>query len=335
MPPPPVRMAESGSPLLIVSADDYGLTEKVSRAILKAHRGGIVTSTSVLALAPAFEQSVRWLGEVPRLGVGVHLAAVGEDPPLLSAAEIPSLVDRRGRLRASWRQFVPLLTGGRIDPADLRREFAAQLERVAAAGVAVDHLDTHHDLHRWPSVRDTVIELAARHQIRAVRISRSASRSPSGLAQRRLAHTAQRRCRARGLLYPEASAGNDAPGQLDLPATIRALHRLAATRARSAELITHPGGPDDPDRARYAWGYRWDDELASLTSGTVRHTVKEYRFRLGTFADLVSATGRSDGATSAGLAEGTEIGVAGAAPGGWRRGLDPTGTDTPPGQSAR
>jgi chitin disaccharide deacetylase len=324
--PPPVRMAESGSRLLIVSADDYGLTEKVSRAILKAHRGGVVTSTSVLALAPAFEQSVRWLGEVPRLGVGVHLAAVGEDPPLLSAAEIPSLVDRRGRLRASWRQFVPLLTGGRIDPADLRREFAAQLERVTAAGVVADHLDTHHDLHRWPSVRDAVLDLAERHQIAAVRMSRSSAHSPSGVAQRRLARVAQRRCRARGLVYPEVSAGNDVPGQLDLPATIRALHRLAVTRAPSAELITHPGGPDDPDRARYAWGYRWDDELASLTSGTVRHAVKEYGFRLGSFADLPGATSRG------GRTPETSVRPASQDP---TATLDPTGTDTPPGPSAR
>jgi chitin disaccharide deacetylase len=286
---PTARRADVGSRLLIVSADDYGLTEKVSRAILKAHRGGIVTSTSVLALAPAFEISVPWLSEVPRLGVGAHLAAVGEDPPLLSAAEIPTLVDRRGRLRVGWRQFVPLLTGGRIDPADLRREFAAQLERIVAAGVTVDHLDTHQDLHRWPSVRDVVIDLAARHQIGAVRICRSSAHSPSGMAQRRLAHGFQRRCRARSIAFTEAAAGNDEPGQLDLPATIRALHRLAATRARSAELITHPGGPDDPDRARYDWGYRWDDELAALTSGTVRHAVKEYGFGLGTFADLAQA----------------------------------------------
>jgi len=292
--PPPVPTAETGARLLIVSADDYGLTEKVSRAILKAHRGGIVTSTSVLALAPAFDRSVRWLSEVPRLGVGAHLAAVGEDPPLLSAAEIPTLVDRRGRLRAGWRQFVPLLTGGRIDPADLRREFAAQLERIAAAGVVVDHLDTHQDLHRWPSVRDAVLELAVRHDIGAVRVCRSGAHSPTGMAQRRLAHAAERRCRARAIAFPEAAAGNDQPGQLDLPATIRALHRLAVTRARSAELITHPGGPDDPDRERYAWGYRWDDELAALTSGTLRHAVKEYGFRLGTFADLPTASGRAE-----------------------------------------
>ncbi len=292
--PPPVRSTESGRRLLIVSADDYGLTDKVSRAILNAHRRGIVTSTSVLVLPPAFERCAAWLGDVPRLGVGAHLAAVGEDPPLLSAPEIPTLVDRRGRLRTGWRQLLPLLTGGRIDPADLRREFAAQLERLTAAGVRVDHLDTHQDLHRWPVVRNVVLDLADRHGIPAIRICRTSSHSPSGMASRRLARGLERRCRDRGIAYPETSGGADEPGQLDLPATIRALHHMAVSRAASAELVTHPGGPDDPDRARYAWGYRWDDELAALTSGTVGHAVKEYGFVLGTFSDLAGTTRSAD-----------------------------------------
>ncbi|MCA1656407.1 MAG: ChbG/HpnK family deacetylase, partial [Actinobacteria bacterium] len=36
--------------LLIVNADDYGLTEGISRGILRAHRQGIVTSTSAIAV---------------------------------------------------------------------------------------------------------------------------------------------------------------------------------------------------------------------------------------------------------------------------------------------
>ena len=70
--------------------------------------------------------------------------------------------------------------------------------------------------------------------------------------------------------------------------------------------MTHPGGADDPDRARYPWGYRWDEELAALTSGTVGHAVKEYGFTLGTFRDLVAppvrrcpaAAGRGRGMTA-------------------------------------
>lgn len=74
-----------------MNADDYGLTPGVCEGILRAHREGIVTSTSVLTPAPAFEAHVGALRD-SGLAAGLHLAVVGEDPPLLSASEIPSLV---------------------------------------------------------------------------------------------------------------------------------------------------------------------------------------------------------------------------------------------------
>ena len=112
-----------------------------------------MTSTSVLALAPGFEPSAPALRDTDRIGVGAHLAAVGEDPPLLTAREVPSLVDRRGRLASSWRVFLPRMAARRIDPDDLRREFTAQVERITGAGLAPGHVDTHQHLHLWPGGR--------------------------------------------------------------------------------------------------------------------------------------------------------------------------------------
>jgi len=294
----PRRHSDSTGPtparLLILNADDYGLTEKVSRAILKAHRGGIVTSTSVLTLAPGFDRSVGWLRDAPRLGTGAHLAAVGEDPPLLSSTEIPTLVDKKGRLRLSWKQFLPRAAAGRIDADDLRREFAAQIERIQAAGLTIDHFDTHQNLHLWPMVGRVVMDLGDLHDIKTIRVTRSNAPSPVGLTVRALAFGLERRCRARGWSFARASTGLDEAGNLDLPSMIRALHRLAATGAPSAELATHPGEPNDPERERYRWNYSWDAEFAALTSGTVRHAVKEYGFTLGTFGDLAGPGANSD-----------------------------------------
>ncbi len=273
--------------LLVVNADDYGLTEGVSRAILDAHRDGIVTSTSVLALAPGFAPSVGWLQDAPGLGTGAHLAAVGEDPPLLSAREVPTLVDKKGRMWSSWRVFLPRAAAGRIDPDDLRREFGAQIEAIAGAGVTIDHLDTHQNIHLWPMVSDVVLELGEQHGVRTVRVTRSTAKSPVGITVKRLATRLEGLLRERGWVWPEASTGLDEAGCLELGAMVGALSRLAATGARSAELATHPGGADDPARERYRWSYQWEDELAALRSATVRAAVDELGFELGTFADLV------------------------------------------------
>jgi predicted glycoside hydrolase/deacetylase ChbG (UPF0249 family) len=273
--------------LLIVNADDYGLTTAVSEGILRAHRTGIVTSTSVLALAPGFRPSAPWLRDAATsLGVGAHLAVVGEDPPLLSAREIPTLVDRRGRLPHSWRRLLPRLLARRVDPADIGREFGAQLDAIRAEGLRVDHLDTHQHVHLWPGVREVVLDLAVREGVPAVRITRSAARSPVGVTVRRLAARLAAEAAADGLAFPEDAAGLDEAGRLDEPAVLHALERLAASPAGTVELSAHPGGHEDPDRHRYRWGYRWGAELDALCAPAVQAAIEHCGFRLGTYADL-------------------------------------------------
>jgi predicted glycoside hydrolase/deacetylase ChbG (UPF0249 family) len=275
--------------LLIVNADDYGLTPGVSRAILRAHRDGIVTSTSALVLAPGFAASAPALRDTPGIGVGAHLAAVGEDPPLLSAREVPTLVDGRGRLASSWRVFLPRMAAGRIDPEDVRREFTAQVDCLQDAGLVLDHVDTHQHVHLWPTVGAVVLDVADKAGIGAVRIIRSARWGPVGLTVRGLAVRLERRARARSLRFPADATGLDEAGTLERERLLAALGRLARSRARSAELATHPGEAGDADLDRYRWGYVWDRELAALVDPAVRERVAEAGFRLGTYADLGEA----------------------------------------------
>ncbi len=270
--------------LLIVNADDYGLTEGISRGILRAHREGLVTSTSVLAVGPAFAATGPWLRDAERLGVGVHLAVVGEDPPLLTAAEIPTLVDRRGRLSSSWRAFLLRAATGRVDPADLRRELAAQLERVAGLGRPITHLDSHQHVHLWPLVARVVIDLAKAHRIAAIRVPRSDGRRWAGHAVNGLARLLAARATAAGLRFPARFWGFDEAGRLGAADVHAALGRLDGT----GELCAHPGERDEPAR-RYAWGYRWDDELRVLTDPALRRAIAARGVELGTFAALGAA----------------------------------------------
>jgi len=275
--------------LLIVNADDYGLTPGVSRAILRAHRDGIVTSTSALALAPGFAHSAPALRDTAGIGVGAHLAAVGEDPPLLSAREVPTLVDRRGRLASSWRVFLPRVAAGRIDVEDVRREFTAQIDCLRDAGLVLDHVDTHQHVHLWPAVGAVVLDVAEKAGIGALRIIRSAAWGPVGVTVRRLSARLEHRARARGLVFPATATGLDEAGTLEREHLLAALGRLGRDGGPSAELATHPGEAGDPDLDRYRWGYVWDRELAALVDPTVRRRVAEAGFRLGTYADLGEA----------------------------------------------
>ena len=156
--------------LLVVTADDLGLTAGVNDAVRQAHVHGVVTATSLLAVGSAFDDAARVLRDHPALEVGAHLALVGEDPPLLSAREVPTLVDRTGRFPLSYRTVVARGVAGRVDPDDVRRELGAQLERVRGIGLPVTHVDTHQHTHLWPTVARVVTELALAAGVPAVRL---------------------------------------------------------------------------------------------------------------------------------------------------------------------
>lgn len=273
---------------LIVNADDYGLTNGVSRAILRAHREGIVTSTSALALGPAFATTAAWLADVPELGIGAHLAVVGEDPPLLSAREIPSLVGRDGKLDLSWRQFLRRAALRRVDIADVERELTAQLDCIVAAvgRGRLTHLDTHQHLHLWPPIGRLLLDLARRHDVHAVRGPSAFGRGAKAAAVRRLGRRFASRATAAGVRLPDEFVGFDDGGQTDTDRLVALIADLTRTPAVTAEIGIHPGEHGDPDLARYEWGYRWGDELDALVSPRVRAAVDASGFTLGTFAAL-------------------------------------------------
>ena len=244
------------SRLLIVSADDLGLTDGVCRAVARGFAEGVVTSTSLLAVGRAFGSAVRVLRDAPGLDAGAHLAMVGEDPPLLTSREIPTLVNKQGRFPLSYRTVLARGFARRIDPEDVRREFTAQLQRIRAAGVHVSHLDTHQHVHLWPAVGRVVTELARQQGIAAVRTPASHRVLPVGFGVNVLASRLRRRLSAAGLATTDSYTGLDEAG--------------------------------DPDLARFTWGYRWSDELAMLLAPRTRTLIDAAGFRLAGFADLTA-----------------------------------------------
>jgi len=135
--------------LLLINADDFGMCHAVNAAIMQALQAGIVTSCSVMTPCPWALHALNWLQQTPSVHVGVHLTAVSEQPlyrwgPLISRAEVPSLIDEAGYFYAESRidEFL-----GQVELDELEKEFRAQIERVLAAGVQPTHLDSHCGIH--------------------------------------------------------------------------------------------------------------------------------------------------------------------------------------------
>ena len=139
----------------MVNADDFGFTPDVNQGIVEAHRGGILTATTLMANGDAFDDAVRLARETPALDIGCHLVLVG-GRSVVTGRPFPSTV---GRLLAA-------IASRQIRVYD---ELVAQLQGIASVGIHATHLDTHKHTHLAPPVLDAVARLSAEFGIRWVR----------------------------------------------------------------------------------------------------------------------------------------------------------------------
>jgi predicted glycoside hydrolase/deacetylase ChbG (UPF0249 family) len=128
--------------LLIVNADDFGLSPGVNRGIVQAHEQGIVTSASLMVRWPAAAEAAAYACAHPELSLGLHL-------------DLGQRAFRAGRYRALY-QVVPL-----DDPTAVAEEAARQLASFRRlVGRSPSHLDSHQHVHRRPTVGQPLAELA-------------------------------------------------------------------------------------------------------------------------------------------------------------------------------
>lgn len=249
---------------LIVNADDFGLTAGVSRGILRAHREGLVTSTTVLAsLAPQPELDAAAAGS--GLGLGLHFNLTW-GRPVSPAGTVPSLVDAEGRF---GRDLAALQERAR--PDDVRRECETQIEAFARRfGRPPTHLDSHHHVHRVPRVMDAVVDvvLAARLPLRS---------QDAGFRE-----GLRRHCIATADHFV-----GDAQAE-PYWTTERLLDQLATLPLGVTELMCHPGVFDE-DLAYSRYGRQREVELVALCDLEARATVRRLDIRLCHFGALDAA----------------------------------------------
>jgi len=128
--------------LLIVHADDVGVTHSVNAATIKALDTGLVTSASIMVPCPWFPEIADYAKSHPDLDLGLHLTLTSERVyyrwgPVAAKDKVPSLVDENGYFHHDWSATT------RINPKDVELELRAQIDRAYAMGVHPTHLDSH------------------------------------------------------------------------------------------------------------------------------------------------------------------------------------------------
>ena len=144
--------------LLIVNADDFGITEGATDAIVECHRAGSVTSTTLMTNMPAAQYAAQRAQENPALGVGLHFNLTLGRP--LAALHVNSLTDGQGAL-LSRRDLALRAITGRLRAAEIRNELDAQHAAMRALGLTPTHLDSHQHVHAIPGIFQVVANFAA------------------------------------------------------------------------------------------------------------------------------------------------------------------------------
>jgi len=147
---------------LILNADDFGLTPSINRAIGELRAAGAITSATLMAAGPAFDDAVAVAHAHPSLGVGCHIVLV-DGLPVSPPNTIPSLIGPDGKsFRPTLRSFLADLIRGRILAEDIAREALAQIEKLQRAGIRITHIDTHKHTHLGSPARRLAIRIGAR-----------------------------------------------------------------------------------------------------------------------------------------------------------------------------
>ncbi|HXE36110.1 MAG TPA: polysaccharide deacetylase family protein [Verrucomicrobiae bacterium] len=128
--------------LVIVHADDLGMTHSVNAASIKALETGLVTSASIMVPCPWFPEMAEYAKAHPDGDLGLHLTLTSERVfyrwgPVAPRDKVPSLVDSNGYFHLNWTETTP------IDAREVELELRAQIERAMAMGVRPTHLDSH------------------------------------------------------------------------------------------------------------------------------------------------------------------------------------------------
>lgn len=129
--------------LLIVHADDLGMTHSVNAATLKAFETGLVNSGSIMVPCPWLSEIAAYARANPQADLGLHLTLTSEWThfrwgPVTPKDRVTSLLDKDGYFRLTESEAAQ-----KADPKEVELEIRAQIERAKALGIVPTHLDSH------------------------------------------------------------------------------------------------------------------------------------------------------------------------------------------------
>lgn len=280
---------------LIVTADDFGSSTEVNRAVEQAAREGILTCASLMICGGARDDAVRRASSVPSLEIALHITLT-QGSPLSSRDSVPDLIGGDGHFKDSPTLLGLALQFSKEVQRQIETEVAAQFKAFEETGLVFNHVDCHHHLHVHPRLFDIILENATRHGLRSIRIPQEPWEISGPICKgnkgrnrfyRLVFKWLSARCRDKiqplGILSTDGVFGLYQTGELTEQWLSRLLDRLGDMPG-TFELYAHPS---------HEIGGHGYLELKALLSPKIRDKLEEMGIRLIRHMDMVQSNRRN------------------------------------------
>lgn len=133
----------AGAKLLIVHADDAGVSHSTNRAVIVGFEEQKINSTSIMVPCPWFPEIAEYAVNHPEYDFGLHLTYTSEWNTykwagISPSTEIQSLLNEQGYFYATTEEAVK-----HAKAKEVETEMRAQIEKAIAAGIHPSHFDSH------------------------------------------------------------------------------------------------------------------------------------------------------------------------------------------------
>lgn len=161
-------MERNNKPIrVIINADDLG-NSKVSNDIIYLLKKGIITSATLIANGPVFEDVISRLSTSIRDRIGVHLNLT-DHKPLTANANLEPLLDENGEF---CRKIFSIKFTAKVKDA-IFHEFCAQIDKIRSCGIKISHIDSHEHIHIIPGLFMVLKNVQKKYGIYKVRNTRN------------------------------------------------------------------------------------------------------------------------------------------------------------------
>ena len=266
--------------LLIVHADDLGMSHSVNAATIKAFETGLVNSGSIMVPCPWLSEIAAFARANPQADLGLHLTLTSEWTsfrwgPVSSRDRVSSLLDKDGYFHLTETEAAK-----QADPKQVELEITAQIERARALGIQPTHLDSHMGTLYQNKALFEVFLRVARSQKLPVRVARTwfarADFLPSTLKPDDV--YIDRVLDINPSVAPQdwASFYSDALKKLEPGITEVVIHLAYDDAEMRAATVNHPD-----------WGAAWRQrDFEFFTSDAFRKILQENQIKLITWREL-------------------------------------------------